>query len=205
MKKIKVVLDFIKLSVTEKISFYRNAITKLSTNGSTFSNPDIRLEDVKSLVDSLEERAQAAKDGGRAATAAMYAAEEVADNAFRILAAFVDRIANGDETIILSSGFNISKQPVTSKKPDLSVENGIISGSVKLVAKAVEMAGAYIWQYAKDTMPANESDWLTAGHSTRATFELSGLDIASKYWFRVAAITPDGTTDFTPAVLKIVI
>jgi hypothetical protein len=204
MKKVKVVLDFIKLAVVEKIAFYRNVIVKLTGN-TTFPTPDVSLTDTKAAVDNLETSFLAARDGSHTAVSIMHDNEAAADAIFRLLAAYVDRVAAGDETKILSSGFHESKQPVSIQKATLSVNDGVNSGSVKLVAKAVEKAGAYIWQYAKDTLPETESGWTVAGTGTRCTFELSELTVAAKYYFRVAAVTPDGTTDFSAPVLKVVV
>jgi len=204
MKRIKILLDFIGLSIAEKIVFYRNVLVKLKINIAIFAQPDENLETVSSLVDALEARSIAASGGGHEATVAMHAAEEKADEAFRVLAAYVDRIAKGDESIIVSSGFDTSKQPIPAQKQDLTVVSGANSGTVKLVAKAIKGAGSYIWQYAKDNLPTDESAWIQAGFSTQASYELAGLTVACKYYFRVAAITNNGTTDFTSAVLKVV-
>jgi hypothetical protein len=204
MKRIKVLLDFIELSVAEKIVFFRNVLAKMKAGASVFTNPDESLEAANTMVDTLEKNYIAAAGGGHAATVAMHASEDVADETFRVLAAYVDRVAKGDESIILSSGFNTSKQPTPAQKADLTVVSGSNSGSVKLVAKAVKGAGSYIWQMAKDTLPTDDSAWLPAGFSTQASNELTGLTVASKYYFRVAAITNTGTTDFTAAVMKVV-
>jgi len=202
---IKTLLDFIKLPVVAKIAFYRNVVAKLRANSSIFSNPDKDLGTVTTLVDVLDARYLAAQDGGRSATAAMREAEEAADAAFRILANYVDRVANGHETTILLSGFNPSQTHASYQKPGLKVDNGETSGSMKLVAKAVEDAGAYIWQVAKDSLPADASGWAYAGFSTQATFTVTGLTVGSRYYFRFAAITSTGVADFTEAIGKIVV
>lgn len=204
MKKVKVLLDFIRLAVAEKIAFYRTILSCLTDNG-TFPNPDVSLTDAITAVDILENSSIAANDGSRTAISIMHDNEEKADNIFRTLAAYVDRIAAGDDTKILSSGFHISKQPVAIQKAPLTADDGANSGSVKLIAKAVDKAGAYIWQHAKDTMPETDSQWNHSGTSTRSNYELSGLAVASKYYFRVAAVTPDGTSDFSSPVMKVVI
>lgn len=203
MKKLKVLLDFIQLSVLAKIAFYRNVITKLTGNA-LFPTPDEPLTQAKTVVDTLETAYLATKDGSRTAISAMHDAEDVADGVFRNLAAYVDRIAVGNETAILSSGFHISKQPATTQKPDIDAQDGDNSGSVWLVARAVDKAGAYQWQYAKDAIPENEADWKDAAISTQSYYELTGLDVACKYYFRVAAITPTGKSDFTSPVMKVV-
>jgi len=205
MKRIKVLIDFVKLSIAEKIVFYRNVIAKIKANASVFTHPDEDLDTADTVVNNLEKNSIAASGGGHAATVAMHASEEAADEIFRILAAYVDRMAKGDESIILSSGFETSKQPTTAQKPELTVQNGANSGSVKLIAKAVAKAGSYIWQYAKDTLPTDDSGWVAAGFTTQASNELTGLTVASKYYFRVAAITPEGTNDFSAPVMKVIV
>jgi len=204
MKKIKALLDFIQLSVAAKIAFCRNVITKLTGN-ITFSSPDVPMTEVKAAVDALDDAFLASKDGSHTAVSAMHDAEEKVDNLFRLLAAYVDRIAAGNETEILSTGFHVSKQSGTVQKPELSAQDGDNSGNVWLVARAVEKAGAYIWQYAKDAIPVSEADWITAGHTTQSYFQITGLAVASKYYFRVMAVTPTGTTDFTAPVMKVII
>jgi len=204
MKKVKVLLDFIRFAIAEKIAFYRTVITDLTDND-TFPSPDASLTDAKAAVDALENSSIAAKDGSRTAISIMHDNESKADAIFRTLASYVDRKADGDETKILSSGFHISKQPVTIQKAALTAYDGVNSGCVKLVAKAVDKAGAYIWQMAKDTLPEIENQWINLGNSTQSNFEISGLIVASKYYFRVAAITPDGTSDFCATIMKVVV
>lgn len=199
MKKLKVLLVFIQFSVGEKIAFYRNIIIKLTDNA-LFMAPDESLSNAQKMVDKLEASSMASMDGSHTAVATMHADEIVADQIFRTLAAYVERIADGDETKIRYSGFQVSKQPVTAQKALLAVEDGTHSGSVKLVAKAVDRAGSYIWQSSLDGI-----EWIVVGNSTSSTYLLAGLAVATKYYFRVAAVTPEGVTDFTAAVLKVVI
>lgn len=203
MRKLKALLDFIQLSVTAKIAFYRNVLAHLTGNA-TFPTPDVPLPEAKTAVDTLEAAYLAAKDGSHTAISAMHADEEAADNLFRTLAAYVDRIAAGDETAILSSGFHVSKQSTSVQKPELAAQDGDNSGSVWLVARAVDKSGAYIWQMAKDAIPDTEEGWITVGHSTQSYFQVTGLTVACKYYFRVTAITTTGITDYTAPVMKVV-
>lgn len=204
MKRFKALLDFIPLSVIAKIAFYRNVIAQLTGNAK-FPSPDVPLAEAKSSVDDLESSYMATKDGSHIAVSATHDAEEKADNLFRLLAAYVDRIAAGNETDILSSGFHVSKQQTSIQKPELAAQAGDNSGSVWLVARAIDKAGAYIWQYAKDSLPQTEEGWVTAGHSTQSYIQLQKLTVASKYYFRVAAITVTGNTDYTAPVTKVVV
>ena len=69
MKKIKVLLDFIKLSIVEKIAFYRNIIDKLTDNP-TYSTPEVPLTEAKTAIDALESSYVASRDGSHNAIAA---------------------------------------------------------------------------------------------------------------------------------------
>ena len=51
MKKIQILWDFIRLSVTDKVVFYRNVIAKLTDNP-TYPMPPIALSDAKTAVDT---------------------------------------------------------------------------------------------------------------------------------------------------------
>jgi len=160
---------------------------------------------VTASVDKFEAAIQAAKDGAHTAISIMHDAEKAADADFRILAHFVDQIADGDETKLLSSGFHPSKQPVPPQKPILAVFDGIHPGCAKLVAKAHENGGAYIWQLVKGPLPTSESEWKLIGISTQATYEVEGLEVGVSYYFRVAVVTPAGTTEFCQPESKLIV
>jgi len=204
MKKNHALLDFIGYSRAQKVIFSRNVIDKLTGNA-YFPSLEVSLETAKTALDALESAILAAKDGSHTAVSDMNDKEAVIDEIFRSLAANVNKIADGDDTLILSSGFHLSHQPVKTPKPVLAVNDGEHSGDVKLTAKAVDNARSYIWQYAKNTEPADDSDWTTAGVTTRATNELTNLVVASRYYFRMAAVTPDNTSDFCSPVTKIIV
>jgi len=203
MKEKRAILDFIKFAVAEKIVFYRNVITKLTGN-TNFPTPDKPLTEAKAAVDLLEKDILATKDGSHTATATKRAAERAADKIFRILAAYVSRVSDGDEAKILGSGFHTNKATVSKIKPELAAVNGEISGNVVLRCKAMPGAKAYIWQYCKDAVPTVNSAWVIAGYGTNCTFEVLNLLVGGKYAFRVAGITNKGATDFTMPVTKIV-
>ncbi len=106
---------------------------------------------------------------------------------------------------ILSSGFQASKDPAPRNKMPLSAYDGSHSDSVILVSKAIDKAGAYIIQIAEGAGPFVESDWSVAAIVTQARYELTGLIKGKIYSFRVAAVTPTGTTDFCAPVVKLIV
>lgn len=138
--------------------------------------------------------------GGKEATALLHQAQENWINNMRITARYVDRIADGDSAVILSAGFSLAKQPTPAVRPEFSVELGEKSGSVYLHRQRVVGARSYIWQQSTDGI-----NWEVAQVTTQASVELTGLTSLTKYWFRVAAVTIDGTSAFCDPIMQVVI
>jgi len=203
MKKSKVTVDFIKYSPVNKANHYHTVIDHMSNNA-LFPTPDTTLIDAQKVVDALDKAILAAADGGHLAISAMNDAVVAADAVFRILAAYVERIALGDETSIISSGFHFSKQPTPRNKEILVAKNGSHSGAVLLDTIRVDKGVVYVWQMYKGKLPDNDTDWVQIAITTQSSFEINNLDIACIYYFRVAAVTPDGIQDFSAAVMKVV-
>lgn len=203
MKKSKVTVDFIKYSQVNKANHYHTVIDHMSNNA-LFPTPDTTLIDAQKVVDALDKAILAAADGSHIAISALNDAVAAADAVFRILAAYVERIALGDETTILSSGFHFSKQPSPRNKEILVAKNGSHSGAVLLDTIRVDKGVVYVWQMYKGKLPDNDTDWVQIAITTQSSFEINNLDIACIYYFRVAAVTPDGIQDFSAAVMKVV-
>ncbi|MFZ4455476.1 MAG: hypothetical protein ACOYOT_04575 [Bacteroidales bacterium] len=205
MKKDHSVLDFVKKPIAQKVEFGKGVIS-LMKNNPKFPTPDVSLTELETVNDLLEARSVAAMSGGKEATALMRQTETEWSDMMRTMARYVDRIADGDSAVILSSGFNLAKQPSPSLRPEFSVELGEKSGTVELRRQAVEGAKSYIWQHCIGDTPANnDADWTTALVTSRASAELSGLTPLSKYWFRSAAVLANGTSGYNPPVLQIVL
>lgn len=196
----KALLDFVRLSVADKIAFARNVYTKMNGN-SAFQQPDKPYGDLKTATDKLETDSIAARDGAHTAIVLMHKSEAALDDILRILAAYVTRIAAGDEAKILSAGFHVSKESTPGTKPELAAYDGSVSGSVHLVAKALPDAGSYIWRIAK----ANDGVWSIAGYSKQASFDVHGLTVGGIYQFSVAAILSNGVTDDCSPITKVVV
>ena len=204
MRRIKVVFDFMIYPVVEKLPFYRNIYIHLSDT-SLFPNLPVPLATLKTVLDDFESALLAAKDGAHSAIAIRNDKEAAADEVFRELATYVNKVANGDETIIIQSGFHASKQPTPYQKPELAVYDGAHSGSVILKIKAIQAAVAYIWQYVQEGSPNSASVWITVDSSTVTTFQIDNLTPGLIYSFRFASISSEGTSDFCTPVSKIVI
>lgn len=174
-------------------------------NNPLFPNPDITCDEIKTATDHLESRNVAAMNGGKESTALMHQAEEDWCKKMRLMALYVERIADGDSAVILSAGFSLAKQPSPSTRSDFSVELGEKSGSVILRHKRIEGARSYIWQYCIGENPTDNSSWVIAEVTPQASVEITGLTPLTKYWFRVAAVTINGTGEYCVPVMQVVI
>ena len=175
MRRIKVLLDFMAYSVVEKVAFYRNISNQLADT-TLFPSPDIPLATIKTVVDDFESAVLDAKDGAHSAIAVRNNKEKAADDLFRLLVNYVNKVADGDESIIIQSGFHASKQPTPHQKPELAVNHGAHSGSVTLIVKAVPGAVAYRWQYIQEAAPNSTSVWTDADIGTVTTFQIDNLN-----------------------------
>lgn len=142
MAKAKVKLDFIKLTVPEKIQYGRDRVTDMTGNGN-FTTPDIPLADITTVSDDLEDAYNEAQGGGPTETAALNAAELVWDDKMRKEAAYVSRIADGSVVIITSAGFTPTETEPTPQQPPVKPEN--------FTAKHGEQSG--VINLDNDTMP----------------------------------------------------
>jgi len=203
MRRIKVVLDFMVYPVVEKLPFYKN-ITIQVADASLYPNLPVSLATIKAALDDFESALLAAKDGGHTAIAVRNDKEKIVDEMFRDLASYVNKVANGDETIIIKSGFHASKQPMAHQKPEFTVSDGVHSGSVILKIKAIQAAVAYIWQYVQEGSPNATTVWVTVNTSTVTTFQIDNLTPGLIYSFRFASISVDGTSDFSSPITKFV-
>ena len=113
IRKPAVSMDFKKLSIPEEIVFGQNVCDQMLANALIFPTPDVPIATLQTVNDDLATTAHEAEGGDHSKVAAMYAADKVWDTTFGTQADYVDRIANGSETIILQSGFHATKSETT--------------------------------------------------------------------------------------------
>ena len=195
MKKFSVIFDFIRIPILSKVGRGKGVIDGMRGNP-RFPTPDVALADLEEATGQLERTHVAASGGGKTNKALMHQAEKAWDKMMRDQAMYVDRIAQGDNAVILSAGFSISKTPAPAKRPEFSVVLGEKPGSVILHCKAIKGAYAYVWQKCKVTLAETEADWTYAKATGRATAVLEDLTPVTKYWFRVAAVLAEGTAAY---------
>ena len=199
MRRIKVIINYSHLSVLELIELARNSAIKMAANEDVFPTPDVPFAKINLAADNLETAYHKAQGGDKQMISEMNQLRKVLDDLIRKQAMYVERIADGDETIILKSGFEMSRQPIQSVKPEFEASNGEHSGTIDLKRKPMQGAKSWVWQYSNDG-----NEWIPAGISTQASFTVEGLKPVTKCWFRSAYVTIDGQSEWCNPVSEVV-
>lgn len=163
-----------------------------------------------SLQTALDEysTALAAADGGsKLDVTVKNQKREALIEVLRTIGDGVNDEANGDETKIVSSGYDMTKdrEPIgTLPAPeDMNIDFGVDPGEMIIKLTPPPREADYIVFFAKDPMPADDKDWQQQ-FSTKSKIELSGLDSGVKYWFKGSYVTSTGEYNFTPPQSRII-
>jgi len=117
----------------------------------------------------------------------------------------VMNIANGDVTMLKSSGFTLTKSPAASYISNLgtvTLSNGITSGELVAAIPRVPGAQSYLYEIAPDPLAAT-TDWQSTP-ATRSKYVFTNLEAGKKYWVRAAAIGAGGQIAYGPASAQFV-
>ena len=118
-----------------------HSIISSMTGNAFFPTPVPTLTEVQAAASDYAAALVKAGTGNRSDVADKNAKRETLTGLLRTLSTYVNLVANGDRTQLLSSGFEISKdrQPVSITKPEnLKVENGLSSGQLIVSVKKVK-------------------------------------------------------------------
>jgi len=187
MKTPKISLSFSRYSDADLLAKAQLILSKMTGNAS-LPDPVPSLGNLEDFIDSYSTALTAAMKLGTDNVALKNAARLALENSLKELGRWVTFTANGNVTILLSSGYDLNKmpEPVYITAPTaITVSNGINSGS--LVAKTTRVPGAsgYIHQIT-DAVPTNDTVWTSTATST-SRFVHTELEPGKQYWLRIAA------------------
>jgi hypothetical protein len=165
------------------------------------------LPQLEAAIDTYHDRLKAAGNGGRAETAEKNKAKAAVIEILRQLSLQVGMIANGNRTMLLTSGFDLTGMINGQAKVDapdtLQVSNGVNPGEMIVKVKKDKSVRGYNHQYSTD--PLLESNTWTTEPSTRSRHVFKGLQQGKKYWFRSIAIGTNGQTAYSKQVSCVVL
>ena len=179
------------------------------TGNANFPNPPVTLAAFGTLITTAQTKLTAADT---TAQAAMQATTDK-DNAIGAmaaaanqLAAYVDLMANGDESKILSAGLSVraARQPqsVPDAVQNLSLTAGDNSGELDAQWDPPGNAKSYEVQTSAD--PFSDATWKPADTVTNSKVALLGLPSAAKIWVRVRGINSAGKGAWSDPAVKVV-
>ncbi|MEJ8843445.1 fibronectin type III domain-containing protein [Lacibacter sp. H375] len=201
----KSISNFSKLSDGNLESKTHSIISSMTGNAN-FPTPVPALAVLQTAADAYTAALVKAGAGNRADVADKNAKRETLLNLLRSLCTYVNLTANGDAAMLLTSGFDISKDPQPSviTKPEIvRLENGVASGSLLVSVKAVKGAYSYLHEYTTDATLAPDS-WVST-MSTSAKTTLSNLQPGTVYYCRVGAIGTNNQLLYSDAASRMVV
>lgn len=201
----KTVINFLRYA-DGMLESKTHSIISSMTGNANFPTPVPSMAEVEAAADNFSSALVKAQTGNRVDVADKNAKRETLIDVLRRLGTYVNLIANGDRTVLLSSGFDISKEPqpvVISKPENLKVENGISSGELLVTVKAVKGAYAYLHEYTTDATMAPNS-WVTT-NSTTSKLLLNNLQAGTVYYCRVGAVGSNNQLLYSDVVSRMVI
>jgi hypothetical protein len=182
---------------------YARSIVEAMTGNPWFPAPLPSLAKVQAAIDALE-KAQAdtlSRTKGLAALRNL-ALKKLVDLLNR-LKAYVQAVANDNPdfavSIIESARMNVVGS-APGRKLVLAVYRGAVSGSVRLVARAVAKEASYEWQVSDD----EGKTWITLPRTMQAKTTVSSKRPGKTYGFRFRAVTRRFTTNWCDPVFYVV-
>jgi hypothetical protein len=204
MKIVKVLFNFMRMSVAMLNKFTLNVIAKMTGNV-YFADPEVDLTEMESVRKQMMLDAVAAAGGDRQKVAALKETYNKLKALVKRQAEYVNFICQGDAEMILSSGYNTTRQPQSRKNPMFEATVGNMSGVVMLKHKSVKGARSYTWMYAQCEQLPKESEWRLVETTTACSCMVAGLTPGMRYFFRAMGILPKGkNTGWSDSIDKIV-
>ncbi|MBL0309875.1 MAG: hypothetical protein IPP77_09430 [Bacteroidetes bacterium] len=201
MARIK--LNFRK-SVAQQVEKTREIILQ-STGNPNLVNPVPSLADLATAADSLELASIEASGGDKDEKAIMRIRRKELKVLIVRFADFVQTQSGGDEEIILSSGFEVRKQPspipVPAIPPTVKVLPATHEGQLVVVVKPVRDASAYLFRMYPGSL--SEAPVIIGASVKKGRFVAQNLNGLSRYWFSVCAMNASGMSGWSDPAMGI--
>ncbi|MBK9194833.1 MAG: hypothetical protein IPO17_07535 [Flavobacteriales bacterium] len=164
----------------------------------TFATPVPPQVAFQAGISALASANSAAENGGKAEIQARRIAERALRAMMRARCGYVQAASNGDEDLILLTGFGVRKRPAPIgplvRPSKLFARFTDVTGRIDLGWPAIHGADSYQVFMSTTNNPYN---WVAVGNTTKARFEMDGLAKGTTVWMAVAAVGAAGTTSMS--------
>ena len=136
--------------------------SNLTTNATIFTDPDPKMADFTTEVTKLDTLIKS-KDGSKQKNQAIEDQTNVVYGMLKALIIYTNKVANGDKTIVLLSGFDCNNEPASRQIPGKGlikrVEDGSVVCSAKIYVESLPDADRYKIEITSNL--AEPSSWKT--------------------------------------------
>ncbi len=197
-----VVVLALPTSVSALIKLAQTILAGL-TNNAFFPTPTPPLATLSTLITKLDTAETAVKTRAAGTVEARNVAREALVQALQDARAYVQSHANANpeqgEAMITSAGMRSERIPPRIKA-ELTITPGVVSGTAKLVAKAVAPRASYEWELSAD----GGKTWTELPPTMPARTTATGLPVGTVCFFRFRALTRTGLGDWSQTVAYLV-
>ncbi|MBB3186227.1 fibronectin type III domain-containing protein [Microbacter margulisiae] len=190
----------------EGIVTYAQSIKNALTDNENFPGPNPQLTELQKCIDEMKVAIVNSKNGNKEDTAIKRNKRANLEAIMKKLANYVQDTSNGDEAIILSSGFEIIRKasPVgpLPRVTGIEITPGTSRGSLNLKWDVVESAYAYNVEYIE--MPGSETSSKTRLSTSKSSIIIPNLKRGQQYAFQVVAVGSDPTQNWSDEVSSFV-
>jgi hypothetical protein len=173
-------------------------------NNPAFPNPPAALAQLKKINPEYLSSLALAPGGGKELVALKNQNKKIVLKLLDELAAYVTDICKGDRALLLSSGFNITKENGSVQPPVIGKLEVILGelGEATMRIKNTKGSVAFIFEYTAEP-PTPTTIWLSRGSSLRS-YTIKELTSNKRYWFRGVAIGRGELLAYSKVVTKVI-
>lgn len=197
-------LDLKGKTIPQIVELMRNFAQGLTDNATLFTNPDPTPAQLNAGADALEGKYNAADTKRKQSVIATSEQNASLDDATRLLnngAAYVDKKANGNPDVVHKANLEVRGEATPSgdlPAPEgVSASTGDLAGTADVGCHSMRSLGAMSYVYQRSQNPTDAATWMQVKISTKSQETLDGMTSGQHYWFRMAAIGPNGQSPWS--------
>jgi hypothetical protein len=183
-------LGLTKMNASELLAFSDRVVTEMTSNAH-FPNPSPSLADISAKRAELESETIQSISGDRHAILRRNMKSDELKQLLRALSGYITMIAQGNGSIIVSSGFEIRRKSnptgPLARPVNLKARRSDHTGRVKLQWTPVKNAINCQIEMTTTDPTEEKTEWATAGITSKSKIIIGNLVPGNYYWFRVKA------------------
>ena len=205
MKTTKIKLGFTRLG-DARLQEQALAVAAAMAGNKNFPEPTPALADLNNSIQLFSDALALAKSRDRVRVAIKNKHRQQVQALLVNLASYCSFTAQGDRSLLASSGFVLNAETSTTKllaQPEnFTVQPGNNSGEIYLYINTVPNAKTYLFLYGPSSM--DNDAWFHAVNS-QPYFTITGLTPGTVYSFKIGATGSKGQVVYTPAVSQMAV